>query len=43
MSWEFFISHYDNQTQARRDSKFTYRLANGTLWYGLDPPEGAEP
>ncbi|KAF6840989.1 gmc oxidoreductase [Colletotrichum musicola] len=43
MSWEFFVSHYDNETQARRDSKFTYRLANGTLYYGLDPPEGAEP
>ncbi|KAI8671869.1 GMC-OxRdtase-N domain-containing protein [Fusarium keratoplasticum] len=43
MSWSFFVNHYQNETQARRDSKYTYRLSNGTLWYGLDPPEDAEP
>ncbi|KAF4463126.1 choline dehydrogenase [Fusarium albosuccineum] len=43
MSWSFYVNHYQNETQARRDSKFTYRLPNGTLWYGLDPPKGAEP
>ncbi|CAG9984873.1 unnamed protein product [Clonostachys byssicola] len=43
MSWQFFVSHYQNETQARRDRYFSYRLANGTLWYGLNPPEGATP
>ncbi|KAH7118583.1 hypothetical protein B0J13DRAFT_599741 [Dactylonectria estremocensis] len=43
MSWSFYVNHYQNETQARRDSKYTYRLPNGTLWYGLDPPEDAEP
>ncbi|KAJ4258080.1 hypothetical protein NW762_008220 [Fusarium torreyae] len=43
MSWSFYVNHYQNETQARRDSKFTYRLSNGTLWYGLNPPEDAEP
>ncbi|KAH7273174.1 hypothetical protein B0J15DRAFT_509171 [Fusarium solani] len=43
MSWSFFVNHYQNETQARRDSKYTYQLSNGTLWYGLDPPEDAEP
>ncbi|KAH0440683.1 gmc oxidoreductase [Colletotrichum camelliae] len=43
MSWQFFVSHYQNETQARRDRYFTYRLSNGTLWYGLDPPEDATP
>ncbi|CAH0047396.1 unnamed protein product [Clonostachys solani] len=43
MSWQFFVSHYQNETQARRDRYFTYRLANGSLWYGIDPPEGATP
>ncbi|KAF4980221.1 hypothetical protein FZEAL_3732 [Fusarium zealandicum] len=43
MSWSFYVSHYQNETQARRDSKFTYTLPNETLWYGLDPPEDAEP
>ncbi|KAF5974714.1 choline dehydrogenase [Fusarium coicis] len=43
MSWSFYVNHYQNETQARRDSKYAYRLSNGTLWSGLDPPEGAEP
>ncbi|KAM5346263.1 hypothetical protein ACJ41O_009268 [Fusarium nematophilum] len=43
MSWSFFVNHYQNETQARRDSKYTYRLPNGTLWHGLDPPDNAEP
>jgi choline dehydrogenase len=43
MSWQFFVSHYQNQTQAQRDRAFTYRLENGTLYYGLEPPEGATP
>ncbi|KAF4968617.1 hypothetical protein FSARC_4041 [Fusarium sarcochroum] len=43
MSWSFYVNHYQNETQARRDSKFAYRLSNGTLWSGLNPPEDAEP
>ncbi|KAM0354814.1 hypothetical protein ACHAPU_000638 [Fusarium lateritium] len=43
MSWSFFVNHYQNETQARRDSKFAYRLSNGTLWSGLSPPVDAEP
>ncbi|KXH67409.1 hypothetical protein CSAL01_02591 [Colletotrichum salicis] len=43
MSWFFFVSHYQNETQARRDRYFTYRLANGSLWYGMDAPEDATP
>jgi hypothetical protein len=43
MSWQFFVSHYQNETQAHRDRYFTYRLANGSLWHGIDPPEGATP
>ncbi|KAF4493198.1 Choline dehydrogenase [Fusarium agapanthi] len=43
MSWSFYVNHYQNETQARRDSKYAYRLSNSTLWSGLDPPEGSEP
>ncbi|KAF4809302.1 Oxygen-dependent choline dehydrogenase [Colletotrichum siamense] len=43
MSWQFYVSHYQNETQARRDRYFTYRLSNGTLWYGIDAPEDAAP
>lgn len=42
-SWSFFVSHFQNETQARRDDKFTYRLNNGSYYVGLDPPEDAEP
>ena len=42
-SWQFFVEHYQNQTQAQRDSKYAYRQTNGSFYVGLDPPEGAEP
>ncbi|KAH9888174.1 GMC oxidoreductase [Xylariomycetidae sp. FL2044] len=42
-SWSFFVSHYQNETQARRDNRFTYLLTNGSYYVGLDPPEDAEP
>lgn len=43
MSWQFFVSHFSNETQARRDNKYTYRLDNGSYYVGLDPPVDAEP
>lgn len=43
MSWQFFVNHFKNETQAKRDNKFTYKLTNGSYYVGLDPPEGAEP
>jgi len=43
MVWHFWVRHYRNETQARRDSKFTYLLEDGSWYTGLDPPEGAEP
>ncbi|KAH8807719.1 putative choline dehydrogenase [Xylogone sp. PMI_703] len=41
--WDYFVQHYDNQTQAQMDSKFTWKLANGTKFVGSDPPAGATP
>ncbi|CAM1506240.1 Fc.00g058810.m01.CDS01 [Cosmosporella sp. VM-42] len=43
MSWHFFVNHFRNETQARRDNKYTYRLNNGSYYVGLDPPNDAEP
>ncbi|KAJ4291129.1 hypothetical protein N0V90_010327 [Kalmusia sp. IMI 367209] len=43
MSWEFYVNHYENEEQAYRDSKYTWRNADHTLYVGTDPPEGAEP
>ena len=45
MSWEFFVSHYQNDTQAQLDSKFTWRTPNGSYHVGSSnppPPEGSE-
>ncbi|KAF2643050.1 putative choline dehydrogenase [Massarina eburnea CBS 473.64] len=43
MSWEFFVCHYENETQAYRDSKYTWRLPNGDLYVGTGPSEGSQP
>ncbi|SMQ45602.1 unnamed protein product [Zymoseptoria tritici ST99CH_1A5] len=42
-SWAFFVEHYQNETQARRDPKYAYTMANGSYYVGLDPPADAEP
>jgi len=42
-SWQFFVEHYANETQSRRDTKYTYILPNGSYHVGADPPASAEP
>lgn len=42
ISWQFFVDHYSNETQAIRDTKMTYKLPNGTFYVGVDPPQDAE-
>lgn len=42
-SWSFFVTHYQNETQAKRDDKFTYKLNNGSYYVGLEPPVDAVP
>ncbi|PVH98866.1 GMC oxidoreductase [Periconia macrospinosa] len=43
-SWQYFVEHYgNNETQARRDSKYTYRLSNGSYHVGFNPPADATP
>lgn len=39
--WEYFVDHYTNETQAKRDSKMTYLTADGEYYVGQYPPEGA--
>lgn len=43
MSWEFYVSHYQDNEQAYRDSKYTWRTPIQTLYVGTDPPNGSEP
>ncbi|KAM3415608.1 Oxygen-dependent choline dehydrogenase [Cercospora zeina] len=40
--WDYWIRHYDDDEQQRRDSKLTYTLPNGAEYTGLDPPQGAK-
>lgn len=43
ITWQFFVSHYNNNTMAMRDSKFTWRKPDGTFFVGPNPPAGSEP
>ncbi|KAI1328538.1 GMC oxidoreductase [Xylariaceae sp. FL0255] len=40
--WEYFVTHYTNETQAKRDSKMTYLTTDGEYYVGLYPPKGAQ-
>lgn len=42
-SWQFFVEHFQNETQARRDPKYAYVQSNGSFYVGIDPPLGAQP
>lgn len=42
IAWDYFVNHYSDETQARKDSKMTYRKPDGEFYVGLDPPEGSE-
>lgn len=43
LSWSFFVNHYEDLEEARKDSKFTWKTANGTFFVGSNAPEGSEP
>ncbi|KAI1425497.1 hypothetical protein F5Y12DRAFT_714167 [Xylaria sp. FL1777] len=42
-TWSFWVNHYDDIGQQRKDSKMIYNLPNCTQYRGLYPPAGAEP
>ncbi|KAK5635148.1 hypothetical protein RRF57_010860 [Xylaria bambusicola] len=42
-AWSFWVNHFDDIGQQRKDSKMIYKMPNGTQYRGLDPPPGAEP
>jgi choline dehydrogenase len=41
--WDYFVQHYDDQTYQETDSKMSWRLPNGKLYVGANPPGGAKP
>jgi choline dehydrogenase len=40
--WDYFVNHYANETQAKRDTKMTYLTPEDEFYVGLDPPSGSE-
>ncbi|KPM41730.1 hypothetical protein AK830_g4837 [Neonectria ditissima] len=41
--WNYFVNHYPDLEQQKRDSKMTYELPDGSFYVGLDPPADATP
>ncbi|EFX06588.1 choline dehydrogenase [Grosmannia clavigera kw1407] len=41
--WNFYVEHYEDVERQKKDSKMTYRQADGSLYVGLSPPVDAEP
>ena len=42
MCWSYFVKHYGDEELARKDSKMTWETPEGTLYVGLDPPDGSK-
>ncbi|KAH7082030.1 glucose-methanol-choline oxidoreductase-like protein [Paraphoma chrysanthemicola] len=42
MRWDFFVKHFDDEAQVKKDTKLTYELADGTRYTGANPPPGAK-
>ncbi|RYP36697.1 hypothetical protein DL767_003259 [Monosporascus sp. MG133] len=40
--WDYFVNHYENEAQAKRDSKMTFLTPEGEYYVGLYPPEGSK-
>jgi choline dehydrogenase len=42
MAWDFFVRHYADDEQQKKDFKLTYTCPGGQEYVGLDPPAGCE-
>src|SRR3569833_1108856 len=40
--WDYFVNHYDDEAQAKRDTKMTYLTPEGDWYSGSDPPRGSQ-
>lgn len=41
--WNYFVNHYPDPEQQKRDSKMTYELPDGSFYVGPEPPAKAKP
>ncbi|KAI0435707.1 hypothetical protein F4803DRAFT_544593 [Xylaria telfairii] len=42
-AWSFWVNHFDDLGQQKKDSKMIYKLPDGSQYRGLYPPAGAVP
>ncbi|KAF2136386.1 uncharacterized protein K452DRAFT_214705, partial [Aplosporella prunicola CBS 121167] len=43
LRWDYFVQHYEDEEQQRRDTKLTYTTPDGQQYTGANPPEGSTP
>lgn len=43
MRWDYFVSHYKNESRQEKDSKMAWQTPSGEHYVGHDPPTGSEP
>ena len=43
MRWDYFVKHFDDEAEMRKDTKLTYTLPDGSRYTGANPPPGAKP
>ncbi|GME37896.1 putative choline dehydrogenase protein [Neofusicoccum parvum] len=43
MRWDYFVSHYKNESRQETDSKMTWKTPEGEYYVGHEPPTGSEP
>ncbi|GKT53838.1 choline dehydrogenase [Colletotrichum tofieldiae] len=43
IAWDYFVNHYSDLEQAKRDNKMSYRKPDGKIYVGLNPPQDSEP
>lgn len=43
LAWSFYVDHYPDMFRNAKDPKYNYKLANGSIHTGLDPPANATP
>lgn len=41
--WDFYVNHHSDLAQQKRDTKMSYSLPDGSVYTGLNPPQGASP
>ena len=41
MQWDYFVNHYQNETRAEQDPKFTWKTPSGGYFVGGNPPAGS--